>query len=113
MVAVGGAPVASSVRSSEHLREGALHRHVDLRHRRGDAEIEQGGHPVAVVADAAGHDALEVREVAVDVEGDAVEGDPAAHADAERAADRLRAAGETVSVIGEIRTGSGQVHIAA
>ncbi len=36
-----------------------------------------------------------------------------AHADAERAADRLRAAGETVSVIGEIRTGSGQVHIAA
>ena len=49
------------------------------------AEIAKAGHAVVRFADAAGDDALESRsEVRRDIEGDAVERNPAAHADADR-----------------------------
>src|SRR5262245_56293654 len=45
--------------------------------------LRQAGDPL--VSDAAGHDVVEVGEVGVHVEGEAVHGDPAAGADAEGA----------------------------
>ena len=48
------------------------------------AEIGEAGHAVARVGDAARHDAGEVRQLRLDVDGDAVQRDPALHADADR-----------------------------
>ena len=52
-----------------------------MRHRM--AEIEQAGDAVARVGDAARHDAGEMRQVAIDIERDAVQADPALHPDAD------------------------------
>ncbi|MBA7705861.1 hypothetical protein ES703_114701 [subsurface metagenome] len=48
------------------------------------AEVDQRGDAVSDISHAAGHDGREVREVGLDVDGDAVEGNPAAQAHADR-----------------------------
>src|SRR5690606_30619502 len=66
---------------SEHPPEPGPQRLVGLVHRRRHAEVDQTGD--AVLLDAAGHDAAEMRQVRLDVQRYAVETDPAAHLDAD------------------------------
>src|SRR5215831_3361836 len=68
---------------------------VNLGHGRRAAEVGEAGDAVALIAHAAGHDAREVREIAVDIERDAVQRDPAFDADADRG-DLVLAAGALV-----------------
>jgi hypothetical protein len=78
---------AANRRSCQHgrpenaLELGAQHI-VDIGHRHRQAEIDQRGH--AMLADAARHDAVEMGEVRLDIQRDAVERDPAPDADADR-----------------------------
>src|SRR5580704_4105422 len=65
---------------AEHALEGDLQRRVGLVHRHRSAERDQACH--AMFGDAAGHDAAEVLEVGLDVQANAMEGDPAADAHA-------------------------------
>src|SRR5690606_23182430 len=55
---------------------------IHLRHGDGDAEVGKAGD--AIGANAAWHDSGKVLQRRIDVEGDAVKGDPAADADADR-----------------------------
>src|SRR3546814_20551306 len=59
----------------EHFLERRAQCRVGVGQRRRVAEIDQAGD--AVPADAAGHDAVEMRQLRLDVQGDAVEGHPA------------------------------------
>src|SRR6056297_2014570 len=57
-------------------------RDVEIGHRHRQTEIDEARHPVTL--DAAGHDAVEKREVGLDVDREAVEAHPAPHPDADR-----------------------------
>jgi hypothetical protein len=70
----GPAPWLNGARRADALT--SARSHGDLRHRGGDALGRQRRH--RLVADAARHDVAEVREVGLDVEGEAVHG-PAPH----------------------------------
>src|SRR3981081_779926 len=61
----------------EHLLERLPERDIEIRHGQGTAEINQTGDAVARIRDAAGDDRVEMPEVRLDVDGDAVERDPA------------------------------------
>src|SRR5579862_4313570 len=63
---------------AEDFLESKSHRDIDIAHRHQDAQIVQAGH--AELADAAGYDAVEMREIGVDVERHAVKRHPAPHA---------------------------------
>ena len=52
--------------ASEYLMEGGFHRHIHIRHRNGGSEIVQARYPM--LADAARHDAAEMREVGMHIE---------------------------------------------
>ena len=69
-------------RHPKNRLEGGPHRRVDLRLARRDAEIDERRHPVFV--DAAGHDALKMAEVRLDVDRHAMKRHPFAHAHADR-----------------------------
>src|SRR5438270_13376968 len=55
----------------EQLLEGLPERDVDIGHRHELAEIDQRGDAVAGIGDAAGHDAGEMRQLRLDIDGDA------------------------------------------
>src|SRR3546814_773979 len=66
---------------TEHAGEAGAQGGVEVGEADRQAEVDQGGD--AVAAEAAGHDAAEVLQVRLHVDGDAVIGDPAAHAHAD------------------------------
>ena len=66
----------------EPLLESGLQRGIDLRHRNRNAEVDKAGD--AVAGHPARNDPGIVLEIRIDVQADAVEGDPAADADADR-----------------------------
>src|SRR5579883_25360 len=68
-------------RLGEGLVEGGSERRIDLGHCHDDALLGERGH--AMLADAARDDAAVMREIGIDIEGDAVKADPMAHADAD------------------------------
>src|SRR5438477_5970793 len=72
-------------RRREDVVEGGAEGHVDLRHRGGHAEPRERGDamPRNRLIDAAWHDAAKMVEIGIDVERDAVIGDPVAHPDAD------------------------------
>src|ERR1700724_1082798 len=72
-----------AIRYPKHLPNLPPQHRVDLRHRRRMAEVREARHAVALIGDAARHDAGEMREIGIDVERDAMQADPAPHADAD------------------------------
>ena len=75
--------VSGSRRRPEQRLELAPHRHVDLGHADRQAEIGEARHAVALLRHAARHDAGKMRQVRLDVQRDAVQRHPLAHADAD------------------------------
>src|SRR5690606_32766823 len=69
-------------RRAENFGEGSLQRKVEVGHRNRQAEVYEAGH--AMVGDTAWHDTGEVLEVGLDIDGDAVEANPAPEPDADR-----------------------------
>lgn len=70
----------------EHFRERALERYVQFGHCGEDAQVVQGSDAEPRVrpwGDAAGDDALEMGEIGIEIDGDAVKGDPAPDANAD------------------------------
>jgi len=82
-------------RYAEHFLERLLQGEIEVGHGQGLAEIDQAGHAVARIGDAARHDAGEMGEVRIDVERDAVETHPALETDAD-GGDLVLAAGALV-----------------
>ena len=58
---------------AEHLLERLPERDIDIRHAHGMAEIDQTGDAVARIRHAAGHDGIEMGQVGLDIDRNAVE----------------------------------------
>ncbi len=58
---------------AKHFLERRPQRDIDVGHGHGMAEIDQAGDAVAWVRHAARHDRLEMRQIGLDIDGDAVE----------------------------------------
>ena len=71
----------ASVRSPKIALKVRLQRHVEVLHRHRQPQVHKARHPM--LADAAGHDAVEMREIRIDIDRDAVERNPVPHADAD------------------------------
>ena len=69
---------------AEHLLKSLPQRDVDIRHGREVTEIGEAGDTKARVGDAAGDDRVKVREIRLDVDGNAVERHPAPEPHADR-----------------------------
>ena len=79
-----GFPHFPIARRAEDRLEGGAQRGIHLGHGNAAAEIVEACQAEMRIGDAAGHDAVVVRKIRRDVEGDAVEADPASHAYADR-----------------------------
>ena len=69
--------------SAKNLDKSTLQRIIRVIHRDRQAEIDETCNTIALLADSAGHDAVEMREVWLNIQRNAVEGYPFAQADAD------------------------------